>query len=166
MAIDISKGSHIKSFPNRVASAMGQYGHVYDIELTANADNGTLAGRGDAVGFGLYEQANVPASFAGRIQGKASDGTYYVEVTGLGGETLYLYNSPVSEYGIKELQDESLFYNKSGDVVQGMELKVGDVFSISKNGFTGTPAANYAVSYSGGKYIVAGSTSSGGSFEV
>lgn len=167
MAIDISKGSHIKSFPNKIASAMGQYGHVYNIELDANADNGTLCGKGDALGFDLYEADTVPSGFAGRIQGKASDGTYYVEVTALGtAPTLYVYNSPVSEYGIKELQNETLYYNKAGEVAQGMELHIGDVYSISANGFTGTPAAEYAVTYSAGKYVVAGSTSSGGSFEA
>ena len=156
MAIDITKGSHVVSFPNKIASAMGQYGHVYNIVTTANVDNGTLAGRGSYVSFDQYQQAALANGFAGRINEQAADGTWYIEVTALpASEALYLYNSPVSEYSERDLQDESLFYNKQGDVVQGMTLMVGDVFSISANGFTGTPVANKAVSYSGGKFVVA-----------
>ena len=158
MAIDITKGSHIRSFPNKVASMMGQYSHVYNIVLQANADNGTLAGRGNYVSFDQYQSAAAPANFAGRINEQAANGDWYVEVTALGtGETLYIYNSPVSPYKERELQDETLFYNKQGDVAQGAVLCVGDVFTISAAGFTGTPAAGKTVSYSSGKYVVSNS---------
>lgn len=156
MAIDITKGTHISSFPSKIASMMGQYGHVYNIVLQANADNGTLCGRGDYVSFDQYESDTVPTGFAGVIREQAASGNWYVEVTDLGtGETLYVYNSPISPYGEKELQDETLFYNKLGDVVQGATLIVGDVFEISAEGFTGTPAAGAVVSYASGKYVVA-----------
>ena len=155
MAIDIVKGSHVVSFPSKIASAMGQFGHVYNIVTTADVDNGALCGRGDYVSFDQYEQAAVANGFAGRINEQAADGSWYIEVTALpDDEVLYMYNAPVSEYEERELQDESLFYNKSGDVVQGMTLRVGDVFSVSENGITGTPAANTAVTYSAGKYVI------------
>ncbi len=156
MAIDITKGSHVVSFPNKIASAMNQYGHVYNIVLQDDADNGALAGRGDYVSFDQYEQAAAPNGFAGRVNEEASDGNWYVEVTAVpaSGELLYLYNAPVSEYKERDLQDESLFYNKDGEVVQGMTLMVGDVFTVSTNGFTGTPTAGAALTYASGKYVV------------
>jgi len=155
MAIDITKGSHVVSFPNKIASAMGQYSHVYNIVLQANSDNGALAGRGDYVSFDQYKQASPANGFAGRINEQAADGTWYVEVTALpNSEVLYLYNSPVSEYSERDLQDESLFYNLEGERIQGMVLVVGDVFTISENGFTGTPAAGKSVTYANGKYVV------------
>jgi len=47
MAVDISKNNtHIVVFPTFVASAMGQYGHVINLEMQANTDNGTLATKG------------------------------------------------------------------------------------------------------------------------
>ena len=155
MAIDITKGSHISSFPSKVASMMGQSGHVYNIVLQANADNGTLCGRGAYDSFDNYKSTAVPTGFAGVIRGQAANGNWYIEVTALGdGETLYVYNSPVSPYGIKEFQDETLFYNAAGDVAQGATLIVGDVYEVSANGITGTPAANTAVTYSAGKYVI------------
>ena len=69
-------------------------------------------------------------------------------------EVLYLYNSPVSEYSERDLQDESLFYNAQGDVVQGAPLLIGDLFSLSENAFVGTPAAGKTAEYTSGKYEI------------
>lgn len=156
MIIDITKGSHISTFPTKVASMMGQYSHVYNLVLTADTDNGTLAGRGEYVDYDQYEQADVANGFKGFIRGLASDGRYEIEVSELpSSEVLYVYNSAVSEYSQAEFQDETLFYNPEGDVAQGAVLCIGDVFNISKNGFTGTPEAGKEVTFASGKYVVA-----------
>lgn len=154
--IDIQYGSHMAFFPAKVASANGTYGHVYNIVLSANTDNGVLAGRGAYSSFDNYAQAAAPTGFAGKIIDKAANGNWYVEVTALGeGETLVLYNAAVSEYAERDLQKESLFYNKAGEVVQGMPLIVGDILELSKEAFAGTPVLNKAVTYAAGKYTVA-----------
>ena len=156
MVVDITKGSHIKSFPNKVASMMGQYGHVYNLVLQANTDNGTLASRGDYVSFDQYEQDDVTANAVeGIIREQMADGTWLVEVTKLPAtEVLYVYNSPVSEYPQKEFQDESLMYNKAGEVAQGATLIIGDMFTLSDVAFTGSPVAGKTVKYASGKYAV------------
>ena len=156
MVVDITKGTHIKSFPNKIASMMGNYGHVYNLVLTANTDNGTLASRGDYVSFDQYEQDVVTANAVeGVIRELMADGTYLVEVTKLPAtEVLYVYNSPVSEYSEREFQDESLLYNKVGEVAQGATLVIGDLFTLSDAAFTGTPAVGKAVKYAAGKYVV------------
>lgn len=157
MVVDITKGTHIKSFPNKIASMMGNYAHVYNLVLTANTDNGTLASRGDYVSFDQYEQDVVTANAVeGVIRELMADGTYLVEITKLPAtEVLYVYNSPVSEYPEKEFQDESLLYNKAGEVAQGATLVIGDLFTLSDAAFTGgTPAVGKAVKYAAGKYVV------------
>ena len=156
MVVDITKGAHIKSFPNKIASMMGQYGHVYNIELQADTDNGILASRGDYVSFDQYENAAVTANAVeGVIREQMADGTWLVEFTKLPAtEVLYIYNSPVSEYSEREFQDESLMYNKAGEVAQGATLIVGDMASYSNLAFTGTPVAGKAVKYASGKYVV------------
>ena len=156
MAIDITKGAHIVSFPNKVASMMGQYGHVYNVVLTANTDNGVLASRGDYVSYDQYEQDVVTANAVeGVIREKNADGTWLVEITKLPAtEVLYIYNSPVSEYPEREFQDEKLFYNKSGEVAQGATLILGDMISLSDLAFTGTAVAGKTVKYAAGKYVV------------
>lgn len=156
MAIDITKGSHIVSFPTKVASMMGSYGHVYNVVLQSNTDNGTLASRGDYVSFDQYEQDSVTAeAVSGLILEQAANGNWYVEITVLPNtEVLYIYNSPVSEYSERDLQDEALFYNKSGEVAQGATLIIGDVIELSAAAFTGTPKVGSTVKYTSGKYVV------------
>lgn len=84
-----------------------------------------------------------------------ADGTFLVEFTKLPAtEVLYLYNSPVSEYNEREFQDEKLWYNKAGDVVQGGVLVIGDKATYSDAAFTGTPVAGKTVKYAAGKYVV------------
>ena len=156
MYVDITKGSHIKSFPNKIASMMGQYGHVYNIVLQANTDNGTLCSRGDYVSFDQYEQDAVAANAVEvTIRELMADGTRLVEVTKLPAtEVLYVYNSPVSEYNEREFNDEQLMYNKAGEVAQGATLILGDMFTLSDNAFTGTIADGAVAKYSAGKYVI------------
>ena len=158
MKIDISKNFHMATFPVKVASMNGMYKHVYNIVITDDTlDNGTLCGRGDYVSFDQYEQDDLPEGFAGRINeaSKSHKDYWYVEVTELpDDEVLYLYNSAVSEYVEKELQDERLFVNEEDDVIQGAVLCVGDVIEVSKEGFTGTPSAGASVTFEDGKYKV------------
>ena len=157
MAVDISSNNnHIIMFPTFVASAMGQYGHIINLVMQANADNGTLATKGDYVKFEQYKAAAVTANAVeGIIREKSAEGGWYVEITKLPADIVYwVYNTPKSPYPQTELRDEALFYNETGDVTQGMELHVGDVFSVSDAAFTGTPADNTVVKYAAGKYVI------------
>lgn len=155
MYVDITKGTHVASFPNKIASMMGQYGHVYNIVLQSNTDNGTIGKRGDYVSFDQYEQDDVADNAVqGVIRELMADGRWLVEFTTLPAEALYLYNSPVSEYPEKEFQDETLMYNKAGEVAQGATLIVGDMATYTDLAFTGTPVAGKAVKYAAGKFVV------------
>lgn len=157
MVVDITKGTHIKSFPNKIASMNGTGGnHVYNIVLQADADNGTLASRGSYISFDQYESAVVTANAVeGIIRELMADGTWLVEITKLPAtEVLYIYNSPVSEYNEREFNDESLMYNKAGEVAQGANLVIGDMYTLSDAAFTGTPVTGKTVKYAAGKYVV------------
>lgn len=156
MAIDIVKNKHVESFPTLISSMMGTYHRVYNTVLTADTDNGMLSLRGNYVSFDNYEQAAVTDDdVTVAVRELGADGLWIVEVVALPeDEVLYLYNSPVSEYEERDLQDPSLFYNKSGDVVQGAPLLIGDLFSLSDLAFTGTVAAGKTANYAGGKYVI------------
>ena len=157
MAIDVSKNNnHIIAFPSKVASAMDQYGHVINLVLQADSDNGVLATKGAYVSFDQYQTAAVAANTVeGIIREASAEGGWYVEFTKLPADPVFfVYNSPVSPYPETELRDEGLFFNKAGDRAQGMELHLGDVVSLSDAAFTGTPAANTVVKYTNGKYVI------------
>jgi hypothetical protein len=93
--------------------------------------------------------------------GQGANGGYYVEVLSVSQDVLFVYNSPVSEYAERELQDESLFHNKAGETVQGIPLERGDIIELSAVAFTGTISDDASVSYdkSTEKYIVSGTSS-------
>lgn len=157
MAVDISTNkNHIVAFPSFIASAMGQYGHIINLVMQADTDNGTLATKGSYVSFEQYNAAAVTANAVkGIIREASKEGGWYVEITDLPATPVFwVYNTPVSPYPNQELRDEGLFYNATGDVTQGMELHIGDIFSVSDSAFTGTPAANTAVQYNAGKYVI------------
>lgn len=91
----------------------------------------------------------------GVIREASSEGGWYVEITTLPAyQVFWAYNTPESPYPEKELRDEALFYNAAGDVTQGGELHVGDIFSLSDAAFTGVIAEGKAVKYAGGKYVI------------
>lgn len=156
MAIDFTKNAtHVIAFPSKVASAMGQYGHVINFKLLADADNGVLGTKGDYVSFDQYKRVEVADNkVEGIIREASSEGGWYVEFSKLDGQIFFVYNTPKSPYPEVELRDEALFYNESGDVTQGMELHLGDIASLSDAAFTGTPVAGKTVKYSAGKYVV------------
>ena len=156
MAIDFTKNAtHAIAFPSKIASAMGQYGHVINFKLLANADNGVLGTKGDYVSFDQYKRVEVADNkVEGIIREASSEGGWYVEFSKLDGQIFFVYNTPKSPYPEVELRDEALFYNESGDVTQGMELHLGDIASLSDAAFTGTPVAGKTVKYSAGKYVV------------
>jgi len=151
MALDIRKGLHGASFPSKVASSCGQYGHIFNTVVTDDAiDNGSLCAKGDYVSFDQYEQDALEASdvVTGEILDQDANGYWYVEFKTLPDKVvLYMYNSPVSEYSERDLQVEALFYNEKNDVVQGMMLMETDVAEYSAESFTGTPAKGKAVEY-------------------
>ena len=156
MSIDFTKNAtHVVAFPSKVASAMGQYGHVINFKLLANADNGVLGTKGDYVSFDQYKRVDVADNkVEGVIREAAAEGGWYVEFTKLDGQIFFVYNTPKSPYPEVELRDEALFYNASGDVTQGMELHLGDIVTLSDAAFTGTASAGKTVKYSAGKYVV------------
>lgn len=157
MAVDISKNAnHVIAFPSFIASMMGQYGHVINLEMQANADNGSLFKKGSYIKFEQYEADDVTDDdVVGVIREASSEGGWYVEITTLPAyQVFWAYNTPESPYPEKELRDEALFYNAAGDITQGGELHVGDIFSLSAAAFTGVIAEGKAVKYAGGKYVI------------
>lgn len=144
--------THNEAFPSRLLAANGG-GHIFDIELTADHDNGELVGRGDYIKLGTYKEAAAP-TFAGKIVEQAANGNWYVEVTEAT-EALWILMPEITPYDIPQTENPKAWVNKTGDVVKGYSLVKGDIFEMSVEGFQGTPAVGKAVSFADGKYVVA-----------
>lgn len=123
-----------------------QIGNIWNIEAKADIDNGTIVKKGAYLRPEVYEE-DTAVAFAGKIIEKAANGGFRVEVTAIGdGEGLVLSAPLIYEEYTTKMQEESNFFNAKGDILRVYELYVGDVFTLSAEGFTGTPEVNKTVS--------------------
>lgn len=153
MVADISVTKHAVAFPSKVLAAEGGK-HIYNIQLTADCDNGNFVKKGDWLDLDLYEEA-AATSFEGIVRAKAANGNWYVEVV-TPGDALFVCNvDDHAEDWTNKFRQESIAYNKAGSVVRGYELAVGDIVEISDAGFTAVPVlvagTDYEVELSGKK---------------
>ena len=121
-------------------------GNIWNIKATNDIDNGCIVKRGDYVAPEYYAEA-VATEFTGKIIEKAANGNFRVEVTAVGeGEGLVLSVPLIYEEYTTRMQEESNFYNAKGDLLRVYQLYVGDVFTLSAEGFDGTPEVGKTVS--------------------
>ena len=100
-------------------------GHIYDLEMIEDTDNGSIVAIGALSDLGV--QVFKAKAYAA-------------------GEKPYLVLTPPLAYnGKKAWSDEKYFYNAQGEVARAYELHVGDIFTVSADAFTGSPAV--------GKYV-------------
>lgn len=123
--------------------------HIYNVTLSTVADNGNIIGRGDMVSLDNYAEAT-PTTFKGKVVWKAANGNWYVEVLEAD-NALLVYNVPINA---DEKKREQYFYNETGDVARAHELVKGDIFEVSAEGFTGTPAKGASITTITAKKLV------------
>lgn len=151
--VDVSTKRHGLASASKVLAGIGG-GHIYNVRLSKNHDNGELILRGGWLAFDEYEEKTGAITFEGVIRADSAEGGYYVEVTAPT-DALFVYNTPVSPYGTKDLRDEHLFYNATGDTVKAYSLTVGDIVSVSEELFKNKIVLGKKVSFADGKYVVA-----------
>ena len=121
-------------------------GNIWNIKATNDIDNGCIVKRGDYVAPEYYAEA-AATEFTGKIIEKAANGKFRVEVTAVGElEGLVLSVPLIYEEYTTRMQEESNFYNAKGDLLRVYQLYVGDVFTLSSEGFDGTPEVGKTVS--------------------
>ena len=129
-------------------------GNIWNIKATNDIDNGCIVKRGDYVAPEYYAEA-AATEFTGKIIEKAANGKFRVEVTAVGElEGLVLSVPLIYEEYTTRMQEESNFYNAKGDLLRVYQLYVGDVFTLSAEGFDGTPEVGKTVSVSDKKVKV------------
>lgn len=140
MTVDYSFKKHATCELTGVISAKGgkNTGHSFSIELTNDTDNGALIALGDYKSLDLFGE-KAATTFEGVILDTINDGEYLVQVTNPG-DALLVRKAPIAAEEYNEtFKDDSHFYNKAGDVVPAFTLVKYDTFSLSEEGFDGTP---------------------------
>lgn len=130
-------------------------GNIWSVKAADDIDNGAIVKRGDYVAPEYYEEAEA-TEFAGKIIEKAANGNFRVEVTAVGElEGLVLSVPLIYEEYTPRMQEEANFFNAKDDLLRVYQLYVGDVFTLSAEGFTGTPEVGKTVSVAAKKLVVA-----------
>ena len=148
--ISYTISEHTWGAPAKVLAREGGK-HIYNVKLSADADNCTFIARDAWLSLDLYS-AKAATTFAGVVREQAANGNWYVEVV-TPGDALFIYNVPmINEEYNNRFKKESNFYNAANDIVRAYELAVGDILEISAAGFTYTAiAAGDSVELSSGK---------------
>lgn len=143
---------HNVAFPSKVRS--GGDGHVLNIVVADDTDNGVIASVGAWKDFDRYDVEAGNAGFKGVLHA-AANGNWYVEVTEINAAKppVLLYNSPIVEDQTLNYSEE-YFFNAKGDTVKGYVLGLYDIFEESAAIFTGTPAEGAKVTVSGKKLVI------------
>ena len=143
-------------FPTKIAS--GQSGHVLNIVLTAEADNGSIVttSADSYVSFDQYTEEAAPAGYEAKIVDVAADGNFYVQVVEPADAILIceVVDNPYTNYDSR-FKDSKLFTNAAGSVVRGYCLSKFDIYELSEEGFDGTPEVGKTVTITGRKHVVA-----------
>ena len=139
MAIRFEIEKHAYCFPTKVLAGNGGE-HILNIELTNDADNGSIVSVGNYVSFDNYMEAEAPAAYEGKIVDVAADGNFYVEVVEPA-DAVLVYEVPVIAEQNYDSRFKAIknFYNLKGDVVRGYVLHKHDIYELSEEGFEGTP---------------------------
>ena len=119
---DLVKGdAHVVAESSRLKATIA--GHIYDLKVAKDTDNGTIVSVGEHVEGQVFAAKDYAA-----------------------GDKPYLILTPPFAYnGKKAWSDEKYFYNAKDEIARAYELHAGDIYTISKDAFKGTPAV--------GKYV-------------
>ena len=119
---DLVKGdAHVVAESSRLKATIA--GHIYDLEMIDDTDNGTI------VALGAHVEGQV----------------YKAKALGANDKPYLILTPPLAYNGKKAWSDEKYFYNAKGEIARAYELHVDDIYTISADAFTGTPAV--------GKYV-------------
>ena len=92
MAVSYTIAKHGVCFPTKVLS--GNCGHVLNITLTSDTDNGNFVKIGNWQELDRYAEGAATALSA-VVRGKSARGNWYVEVTADNADTLLVYQDPI-----------------------------------------------------------------------
>lgn len=111
-------------------------GHIYDLKAHKDLDNGTV------VGVGAH------------VEGQVFNAKDYAA----GDVACLVLTAPFAYNGNKYQSEEKFFYNAKDEIARAYELHVGDIYTISAAGLTGTPAVGSYIDATNKVAASAGST--------
>lgn len=157
MAVKFKTEKHtVCNLGNLIAQNYGE--HMVSLNITEDTDNGRIVKVGNMSSLDQYE-VEAATKIDAYIVDKNPDGTWLVVVKGVEDDlTALIYQKPLIKYeSPRELTQFSNFYNDPADgPVRGYILHALDRFSLSAEGFEGTPKKGATItSIQDGKLVIA-----------
>ena len=157
MAIKMTVAKHTVAEPSGILAR--DYGaHMVSLNIKEDTDNGRIVKVGKMSSLDLYEVEEATEINA-YIAMKNPNGTWLVVVDDVAdGKTAFIYQKPlIAHESPRALTAISNFYNDPADgAVRGYILQPLDRFSLSNEGFVGTPKEGATItSISDGKLVIA-----------
>lgn len=114
---DLVKGdAHVVAESSRLKATIA--GHIYDLEMIEDTDNGAIVAIGE------------------HVEGQV----YKAKALADGDKPYFILTPPLAYNGKKSTSDEKYFYNAKGEIARAYELNIDDIFTVSSDAFAGTPA--------------------------
>ena len=113
---------NIKNAPEHIVAESSRLtatgaGHIYDLEMIADTDNGSIVAVGAHVEGQLFK----------------------AEAYAAGKKPYLVLTPPLAYNGRRAHSDEKYFYNAEGEVARAYELYVGDIYTVSAKAFDSAP---------------------------
>ena len=125
---DLVKGdAHVVAESSRLKATTA--GHIYDLEMIEDTDNGAI------VALGAHVEGQV----------------YKAKAYANGDKPYFILTPPLAYNGKKAWSDEKYFFNAKGEIARAYELHNDDIFTVSEDAFVGEVAvgkfidATYAI---------------------
>lgn len=151
--------SHATGFPSNLLAQ--KFGHIYNIKLTSDTDNGNLVAVGPWIDFDVFEEAEA-TEFDGEIVHQMPNGNWLVLVHDAKGAK-FVYQTPLTPVeSPKEFLKESVFYNEEGSICRCYDLYPNDRFEASDLAFEGTPEVGAKIKSIKNKKMVIAASGEGG----
>ena len=119
-----------------------KYGeHMYNVKMKDDHDNGVILGLGDYVEFDYFDEKPSSGTFEGTILMQNANGSWMIRTEKAADGDVLILSVPMTAYEFEtEAKAERQFYNGAGEIARGYQLRYGDRFSLSKEGFTTEPS--------------------------
>ena len=114
---NIQGTAHVVAESSRLKATIA--GHIYDLEMIEDTDNGTIVSIGALSDLGVQ--------------------VFKAKEYATGDKPYLVLTPPLAYNGKKGWSDEKYFYNAKGEVARAYELCVDDIYTLSANAFIGTP---------------------------
>lgn len=136
--LDFSKHHTVAWSSDLLGTEYGE--HIFNIKLENDHDNGVVLGLGDFVEYNYFSEAKATGFEGKLLMQEAVPGMWQVFVNKAADGDVLILNVPETKYEFEsEAMAERQFYNAAGDIARAYQLRFGDRFSLSKEGFTTEP---------------------------